>query len=691
MSLEATSPTTWSLVVGGLLLLAFVVYGLRDLARFSLYRTWAISGVVFSESVRRKVLWVTPLAMVAVLLMVQLQDPADEADAIRQALRACLFASGVVAVVISLILSCTNLPREITNRVIFTLVTKPLTRFELLLGKVIGFARLSAVVLLIMGLFTWILLSAMEWRLLGRIESALGTQLPVEGRRPHLEELAEDGLLQARRTDAGDDLQIYAEPPADPADTSTSPRYYPAGAYFAAYPFVLDQDLIDAMQDDPSARLAVRLRLHWKLRHPDQLLPGDPPLGIVNLENLPPAPPPGVAIQILGPDLESLIAHTAIESNHVQLPVAPDVPVDNAPWIALSAEQTARVVDRAEEMRIPGHQPPPIYVAVYGTTAEYFYGAAPDSVALQFAIPPSTVLATVMPEVGDAPRSDVLLRTFLGTRGFGLSGPEEDQAAPFGILAFRDTPTIDPDDDGLVDIEIRAIVERLGGVLDETDDTLLEAQVHNVSSGFSSDPVILFPETGRPASFSVPLEAVEGGDFDLRLRTLSRGHIVSVRGAGVELVVDRQPFVLNLGKAMFVQWLLSILVITAGLAFSTFVSWPVAVTLTIVGLVGRWVAGQLGDLDEGWGRQAAEGIFGAGGDVGAKETLRVGVDALTDFFRIVTAFLPDMSRFGVTDLLERGHVISWAQIGSAAGVMAAFGLPLLALAYMVLRNKEVAP
>ena len=92
-------PKTLSLLLAGLLVLALLVYGLRDLVRFSLYRTWAIGGVVFRESIRRNVLWITPLAMLGVLLLVQLQDPADEADAIRQALRSCLFATAVVAVV----------------------------------------------------------------------------------------------------------------------------------------------------------------------------------------------------------------------------------------------------------------------------------------------------------------------------------------------------------------------------------------------------------------------------------------------------------------------------------------------------------------------------------------------------------------------------------------------------------------
>ncbi len=166
---------------------------------------------------------------------------------------------------------------------------------------------------------------------------------------------------------------------------------------------------------------------------------------------------------------------------------------------------------------------------------------------------------------------------------------------------------------------------------------------------------------------------------------------MSVSGAGVKLIVDREPFAFNLAKALLVLWLLSLLVIVAGLTFSTFVSWPVAVTLTIFALLGRWVAEQLGEANESVGRQVAEGIFSGDGDTGVKETVRVGVDALTDMFEVVTAFLPDMSVYGTAELLERAMQVNLAAIGSAAGVTFGFALPLLALAYIVLRNKEVAP
>ena len=59
-------------------------------------RVWAISSVCFAESIRRRVLWITPLAIIGVVIVAQLQRPIDEQDAIRQTMKFCLFTTGLL-------------------------------------------------------------------------------------------------------------------------------------------------------------------------------------------------------------------------------------------------------------------------------------------------------------------------------------------------------------------------------------------------------------------------------------------------------------------------------------------------------------------------------------------------------------------------------------------------------------------
>src|SRR6476661_7985093 len=86
-------------ISGVIVALGLVGYGFRDVIRLSAGRIWAISSVCFSESVRRKVWLITPLAILGVIVVSQLQKPMDERDAIRQTIKFCLFATGLLVTI----------------------------------------------------------------------------------------------------------------------------------------------------------------------------------------------------------------------------------------------------------------------------------------------------------------------------------------------------------------------------------------------------------------------------------------------------------------------------------------------------------------------------------------------------------------------------------------------------------------
>ena len=192
-----------------------LVYGLGDELRLSIKRIWAISSVCFAESYRRKVLLITPLAIIGVIVVAQLQRPIDDQDAIRQTLKFCLFATGMLVTVTAIILAATNLPKEIDNRVIYTIVTKPTTRLEIILGKILGFARVSAMILLVMGVFTYVYAEFRSWR----FESDIADRLSVspteidEVSRPTLKHYFDAGLLTAKDLVTTTDMQIYSRVP----------------------------------------------------------------------------------------------------------------------------------------------------------------------------------------------------------------------------------------------------------------------------------------------------------------------------------------------------------------------------------------------------------------------------------------------------------------------------------------------
>jgi hypothetical protein len=203
----------WWLLPAAIVVVGLLVFGLKDLLRFSVARTWAISSVCFAESIRKRTLWVTPLAIVGVIIVSQFQKPVDELDAIRQTTKFCLFATGMLVTLTAILLACTNLPKEIENRVIFTIVTKPTTRLEIVLGKVLGFARVSGAILLIMGLFTFGYLHLRAYGMQREIRQRLADGKVEEAIRPTFEHYATAGLLNAKEYYTASDLGFFSRVP----------------------------------------------------------------------------------------------------------------------------------------------------------------------------------------------------------------------------------------------------------------------------------------------------------------------------------------------------------------------------------------------------------------------------------------------------------------------------------------------
>jgi ABC-type multidrug transport system fused ATPase/permease subunit len=238
-------------------------------------------------------------------------------------------------------------------------------------------------------------------------------------------------------------------------------------------------------------------------------------------------------------------------------------------------------------------------------------------------------------------------------------------------------------------MELRVGIER-SGEGDEDALTRLEITVANRRTGFTSEPIVILPESAHPNYFTVPVEAVGEGDFDVYVRNLTSGNYVGMLTNSLAAVASEASFNWNLAKSLLILWLMAILVVVVAIFCSTFLSWPIAIVLTIVILLGHWAVTQLGeDAGPGVGARIATDL----GFQSATQTKVVSqsVEALSRLLRTVANFLPDISRFAAVEDIERGVTISLRRITEPLLVLLTFGLPMLVVAYVILRNKEVAP
>lgn len=760
-------------IVAAVVVVLVAAIGWRDVSRFGFRRVRAIAGVSFRESIRRRVLWITPLAIIGVIAITQLTKPNDEQDAIRETVRYCLFASGLIVVVSAILLACTNLPKEIESRVIFTIVTKPTTRLEIVLGKVIGFAMVTGVMLLIMGAFTFAYLEVRSWSMLRSAQAELAKMEQEEKdnpglyaltapttrssstrpalaagdasavelsfnrriRKQTLQRYAQNGLLGTKAIDLPDDMQVYARDP----DPTSSVRWFAGGGQtYCIAPVSLGEQDVEKIKSLVEQRnlvyLVVRLTVEPQ-KHPLPEEVRDLEQGTTNfpLEEevvgpmmvggsgaSKPSYRPQISVIFRARKGGQYIARELMQGNSGTGRPQDPVPV-RQPKPGMTREYRIRLATVSEDKKTFNLAPlqefleaGPLNVEVSGYTPTFNFGARPTAVSIMvprngddFANPLLQIDNSTNEYVDgaeeashDESKKGLRFYSRQGRTGMQLPGrPEsgEDGEGTVAVYSFTGAHDIEARD-GQVILETRLGVDRAGDLDPARNITTSNAEivVHNRKTGVVSKPIYFEPQTGRTIDVQVPADAVAGGDFDVMVRGKTPGQLLSVRGLtasipSITLVRADQSFMFNLLKSLTGLWLLSILVVTISVFCSTFLSWPIAVVLTLLLLLGRWGVEALGDsLAPGGSRSVAQDLFRIR-DAAKNKAVTDTMEALSTVLRNVGPVLPDVSRFPAFEDIERGVSMPPAKLGAGGMQLLLYGIPLLMLTYLILRNKEVAP
>lgn len=140
--------------------IAGALRGFKEFATPSPRRVYAIAMLTFKESIRKKALLV--FVVFAVLFMFAswfMASPSDRPDMqVRNFVAFVFIAINMLVLPVVLLLSCWGLPEDIRIRSLHTVVTKPVRRNEVVLGRMLGFASVGTMILLIMSTvgFIWI-------------------------------------------------------------------------------------------------------------------------------------------------------------------------------------------------------------------------------------------------------------------------------------------------------------------------------------------------------------------------------------------------------------------------------------------------------------------------------------------------------------------------------------------------------
>lgn len=143
------------LTIGGAAaLLAVTLPLLVDLLqlRLSWRRIWALARLSFKEAVRRKVLWAFS-ALLLVFLFGSWFLPYDELkpeDQVRNYVTVIYWAMTPLLLFVASLIAAFSIPTDIKQQTIHTILTKPVERFEIVLGRFLGYTLLMTLVLFFM-------------------------------------------------------------------------------------------------------------------------------------------------------------------------------------------------------------------------------------------------------------------------------------------------------------------------------------------------------------------------------------------------------------------------------------------------------------------------------------------------------------------------------------------------------------
>ncbi|MCE5269566.1 MAG: hypothetical protein LLG00_16945 [Planctomycetaceae bacterium] len=191
------------------------------------------------------------------------------------------------------------------------------------------------------------------------------------------------------------------------------------------------------------------------------------------------------------------------------------------------------------------------------------------------------------------------------------------------------------------------------------------------------------------------------GQIEIWLRCDDRGQYFGCAQADMYLRASDASFAWNFVKGYLAIWLTSLLVVSLGVMFSTFLSGPVAMLATLGTLVAgffhdfmlRLATGQTlgGGPFESIGRILNQENMTAQAAPGVATTVAQTLDAVAKFgLYLLAAVLPDFSRFSLAEFVASGFSIPGDTVLTYACRTFAFVLPVFVVGYLCLKNREVA-
>jgi len=112
-------------------------------------RIWALTVLSFKEAIRSRALYGFS-ALLLLFLFASWFIPSKPEHQVRNYVAVVSWSMTILLLVVAVVLSAFSIPNDVRQQTIHTITTKPVERFEIVLGRFLGFTALMTLVLLLM-------------------------------------------------------------------------------------------------------------------------------------------------------------------------------------------------------------------------------------------------------------------------------------------------------------------------------------------------------------------------------------------------------------------------------------------------------------------------------------------------------------------------------------------------------------
>ncbi|HTV47565.1 MAG TPA: hypothetical protein VMG59_03890 [Phycisphaerae bacterium] len=649
-----------------LLILAFILFAFRDL--FSLRngstRIWGLARNTFFEVWYAR-LWAIPIIwfVVCFILNVAIVRGYAPADEVRIRLSIFLEAQEVLLLLYLGIMACVTLPRERERKTIMTTGSKPITRLELLLGKIVGLSVAAFFLLLMMMIPTWLYMKVVDHGIKNDAAALYASEEqdydklirhvpPGEGTLY----VSQHGVLEAQNFVSGTmriagDVEYVTNPPL---------RFLKGGSAETLY------------LDFPSLPASSLYRPEFDFIFPiKRVSNADEPVKInVTL------------VARLNPMHQENATLTLQERNDVG--VAAYVPKDPSEFFSYYDSQTGQLFD-----------PGPVYLTVSCDTPDAYLVVSDGLNSQQPSCYAVNLDADRTPDgktlMAPAPSPEIH-----GFEAYGkqeIVGPDPNhpelppEVASFAFGDLSKTP-IPLDADGNFTVHLLLDVDKQSNE-DQPARALLRAYDANNPNGGVEQYVLV--DEKNITTLKLPSTLLSADNLVIDLRSVVPGHWLEMTQDSVRIMQPPSPFVLNLAKSETVIFLEAVLLVTIGVTAGTILSWPVALLVTLVCyILGNLFAfvtdmASTGGLNilTAYQQQQLNGVWYY--EIG---TFISGV--LVRMLNMLVHLMPDFTKFDCQQFIIYSRDMPWPVLAYNLGWTLAFMFPALALGYLLIRKQELA-